>query len=196
MPTVIWQSQDSFDSKFSIYEEVLGIRNGYRVFADSNYAYALADDVERVATGSGIERNQLIVTPDQASTADSWIMAHFLSEYGTSLASVALNAERQVDLPLASGDLGGPTEMYTSVYAEFPDGWITQSGYANRSPADVVSPDFPDSPRFLIGWSGNSPEKVIVVPITGAILGTRFATNWTTLSSTAAVTDLESVRII
>ncbi len=196
MPTVIWQSRDSFDTKFSIYEEVLGIQNGYRVFADSNYAYALAGDIERVVTGSGIERNQLIVTPDQASSANSWIMAHFLSEYGTSLASVALNAERQVDLPLASGDLGGPTEMYTSVYAEYPDSWITQSGYANRSQADFVSPDFPDSPRFLIGWSGNSPEKVMVVPITGVILGTRFATNWTTLSSTAAVTDLESVRII
>ncbi len=196
MATVIWQSENSFDSKFVIFNETVAMGRGQRVFADNNYAYALLPDIYRMATGSGIERHQLIITPDQASAADSWVMAHYLNEYGSSVASVALNAEAQTDLPLASGNLGGPTEFYTSVYAEFPDSWVTQSGYPNRSPADVASPDFPDSPRFLIGWSGNSPEKVLVVPVTGAILGTRYATNWTTLSSTAAVTDLESVRII
>ncbi len=196
MPTVIWQSQDSFNSKFSVFEEVLALRDGCRVFADNNYAYALLPDIYRVVQGSGIERNPLTVTPDQASSATTWVMAHYLNEHGSSVASVALNAELQTNLPLASGNLGGPTEMYTSVYAEFPDAWVTQSGYPNRSPADVISPDFPDSPRFLIGWSGNTTAKVTVVPVTGAILGTRFATNWTTLSSTAAVTDLESVRII
>ncbi len=196
MATVIWQTKNSFDAKFIIFQETVSMQRGQRVFADNNYAYALLPEIYRVVTGSGIERNQLIVTPDQASSADSWVMSHYLNEFGSSIASVALNAETQRDLPLASGDLGGPTDMFTSIYPEFPDSWTTQSGYPNRSPADVASPDFPDSPRFLIGWSGNTTAKVTVVPITGAILGTRFATNWTTLSSTAAVTDLESVRII
>ncbi len=198
MTTAIWQTGDSFNSKFTIFQETVIIgKRGQRVFADNNYAYALLPDIYRMVQGSGIERNQLIVTPDQASPATSWVMSHYLNEFGSSVASVALNALGQADLPLASGDLGGPTEMFTSVYAEFPDAWVTQSGYPDRSPADVASPDFPDSPRFLIGWAGNTLEKIIVVPITGAILGTRFPTNWSlSLSSTAAITDLESVRII
>ncbi len=196
MATVIWQTKNSFNTKFIIFKETVRMQRGQRVFADNIYAYAVLPDIYRMVQGSGIQRQQLIVTPDQASSAKSWVMSHYLNEHGSSVASVALNALAQTNLPLASGDLGGPTEMFTSIYAEFPDSWVTQSGYPNRSPADVVSPDFPDNPRFLIGWSGNTTAKVTVVPITGAILGTRFPTNWTTLSSTAAVTDLESVRII
>jgi hypothetical protein len=196
MPTVIWQSQDSFDSKLLIYSEVAGILQGFRVFADPNYAYALTDDIDRVVQGSGIERNPVTVTPANASSADAWIMSHYYSEYNIVLTSVAMSTAIQTDFPLASGDLGGPSEMFTDSVPESASTWITQSGYPNRFPSDVDSPEFEDSPRFLIGFAGNTPEKVLVVPITGAILGTRYATNWTTLSSTAAVTDLEVVRII
>jgi hypothetical protein len=197
MPTVIWQTGDSFSSKFTIFRETLSMGKGQRVFADQNYAYAVLPNIYRMVQGSGIERHQTIITPDAEGSSDAWIIGHYLNDYATAVATIAMTTVFQPNIPLGSGTVGGPSSMYTSLYPEFADQWVTQSGYPTNTPSDVASPDYPESPRFLIGLAGNNTEKVIVVPITGAILGTRYATNWSVLlSDSAEVTDLETVRII
>lgn len=197
MPTVIWQTQDSFDTKFAVFSKTIFGKKGHRVFADHNYAYAVLANIYRVVQGSGIEPNQALITPDAEGKATAWVLAHYLNDFATATATIAMTTILQPDIPMGSGVIGGPSNMYTSLYPEFSDQWTTQSGYPSNTPSDVASPEYVSSPRFLIGFAGNNTEKVIVVPITGVILGTRYATNWSALlSSTAEVTDLEAVRII
>lgn len=196
MPTVIWQTQDSFDSKFIIFSKTHFGKKGHRVFADHNYAYAVLSNIYRLVQGSGIEPNQALITPNVEGKATAWVLGHYLNDYATATATIAMTSILQPDIPMGSGITGGPSNMYTSLYPEFADEWTTQSGYPNNTPSDVASPEYPDSPRFLISFVGNNTEKVMVVPITGVILGTRYATIWSALlSSNAEVTDLETVRI-
>ena len=197
MTTIIWQSEDSFNSKFAIFKEVITLERGQRVFADHNYAYAVLPDIYRMVQGSGIERNQVIITPDAESDANAWVIGHYLNDFATAMATVVMTTVPQTDIPLGSGIIGGPSNMYTSLYPEFADQWTTQSGYLTRTLSDIASPDYPDSPRFLIAFAGDDTEKVIIIPITGIILGTRYGTIWSALlSSNAEVTDLETVRLI
>lgn len=169
---------------------------GQRVFADHHYAYAVLPDIYRVVHGSGIKRNQVNITPTGIS-ADAWVMGHYLNDYATSEATIVMTSVPQPDIPQGSGTAGVGSNMYTQPYPEFAGQWTTQSGYPSRTVSDVASPEFISSPRFLISFAGSNPEKVLVVPITGAILGVRYATTWSpSLSSTTEVTDLETVRII
>ncbi len=200
MPTVLWQSEDSFATKIVIWSggtNLIGfISKGHRAFGDGQYGYSLLQSMFRVVNGRDQDRHPTEITPE-GGYPQGWVMDNILGDYGSTWGSLAVTAQRQVKLPITTMSGLGPTELFSSGYPQYIGSWDTLSGWLNLSAVDVEFPENPDSPRFLIGFTGPGPSKVKVVLITGDTFDTRYDSGWSgLLDDEGIVTDLESVRIV
>lgn len=204
MSTVIWESNDSFQSKFIVYSGTATLYpllsgGGERLLSDDYYVYKKGTSVLRITQGSGIAvasgggglsgetNNGLInLTPEQFHVR--WILSHYLNDFAQDVGTVAAG------VPIAGS--GGPSIFYSSTYPE-TGAWITQSGYPDRSVGDLVGPDYPESPRIVSSLRDDPSDKVRVHTITGLDIDTYYPTNWSAqMAISGIVTDLEIVRII
>ena len=94
--------------------------------------------------------------------------------------------------------VSGNKNLFASNYPEYQYQWTDCGGpnTASGNAVDIVFPDTPNSPRFLIGIDGADSEHVLVVLADSPGLINRYPTNWTAMSGIGSVTDLECVRFI
>jgi hypothetical protein len=189
MATVVWKTTDSWENKQVIWSGAVGnMHQIARLFADTNFVYVGTWRISRTTVSGG---NVDDISPDitTSSVNSNTMISNFLTDYGLSLATAGIvNFYTQDRM-----------DIYTSYYPETQNSWALASGVPNELGIDVVFPEIPESPRFLIGLSGISNQKVLIAT-TGsgidALLVAIYPTNWTAMISGAIVTDLEEVRII
>jgi hypothetical protein len=123
-----------------------------------------------------------ILNVEPPTTEGRLEMTHYFNDFGFSQYSVVLEVD-------------GEHNLMATFYPEYPGAWTTFAPVPG-SPIDVVFPDMPDSPRFVVGFSGNSPHKVWIISATDEGLTVQYPTNWSAMISGAMVKDLEVVRFI
>jgi len=177
MTTVLWESDDQFNNIYQIWDG--GLTQAYaKIYSNCNHAYVLWRVVERIVHGSGVERQPTTISPGCLSPNSIYLASNYITEFGMAWYTALVSTP--------TGD------MWYGPYPENTDSWIQVDG-VSPTPIDVVFPDMPQSPRFLVGVSGN-PWAIIVYAPSG--LAGRLNTNWSVMNSEATVTDLEATRII
>jgi len=186
MTTVLWESDDNFSSMYTIWTgnfiNMSTPKNRLideRVFSNLDYAYVLSRRVVRIVHGSGIERNETTISPGDQTIGTIYLAANYITEFGMSWYTVLVTTP------------GG--EMWYGPCPETSDSWIQTADGISPTPIDIVFPDMPQSPRFVVGVSGN-PWAIVVYAPSG--LAGRLNTDWSSMDSAATVTDLEATRII
>jgi len=177
MTTVLWESDDQFATIQNIWQDNI-LQYSAKVFADLTYAYVCERTITRLVTGSGVERNTVVISPAQLSYNSYYLLSNYLTEWGLGVATVVIEV---VD-----------GRVWYGPYPPTAGLWTLASGI-NVDPVDVVFPDIPESPRFVVGVSG-APHGIVILAASGLI--DRYDTNWSAMTTSATVTDLEATRII
>lgn len=208
MTTIIWQSDDSFNTKSIVYSgfahfDPLWSGGGERLYSDDQYLYKLGLWILRIEHGREIgatvsgqtvsgqwNLGEVNLTPDLPTPLlQRWLLTHFLDDWATSMGTFA------VATPVWGGY--GPTRVFTNFYPEIAS-WSEQTDYPERTVTDVEGPDYPQSPRVVVAFKDDPVTKVGVVLVSGLQdVYPYYATTWSApLNPSGIVTDLEGVRII
>lgn len=186
MPTVLWETDDSFDSKYIIWSGSV-TQQGSTLYADYEYAYICTVYLYRLkfGMGSGIAqsgRDVTNITP--TGNAGPFIMTHYLNEWGDYFYSISLKKPFNVT---QSG-----LKLWQSNWPETSNSWnlYTWSGY----PVDIIFPNYLEDRRVVIGV--NTSGYVKVLPVTNSGIGISYFTDWSAMESGITVTDLEARIII
>jgi hypothetical protein len=177
MTTVLWESDDQFNSIYSIWSGGL-TQYSANVYADLTYAYVCATTIYRIVVGSGVERNVTLIQPEVLDFNHHYLLSNYLTEWGLGAAQVILH--------VPSG------RLWWSSYPATPSTW-QQANDLGYEGVDIIFPDMPQSPRFVIGVSG-IPHALVTLAASGLV--DRYNTNWSAMTASGTVTDLESMRII
>ena len=184
----IVESRDSFQSYQSIYKGLSPLAwADTRMFSGTLDTYIVgihgfSSIYTRIETASKLYTETSADPPNGDSHG---VATHILGEFNNEIFGVYIDTDN------------APYAIHVSSYPEFKTTWTTYSG-VNHLPIDVEHPEHLESPRFLVGYGENVPEKILVVNIvSGLDITGRHATNWLTpLASGAVITDLETVRLI
>lgn len=187
MASVIWETDDSFDSMYIVWSGVATVL-GSTLYADYDYVYMCSVDIYRVLRGPGsgssnFDREETQISP--VVGGGPFIMTHHLNEWGDYFYSVALKAPF---IPAVQ------PEIYHSYWPEEAGSW--QSYTWSGSPVDVVFPNYLDDLRVLVGVSNSGGGYVIVQSVSESGILTRHNTDWSLMTSNTTVTDLETREII
>ncbi len=184
----IVESRDSFQSHTEIFEGLTPLTWARtRMFAGTLDTYVVglhsfSSTFTRIETGF---ETYVEISADPPDGDAHGVATHIIGEYNNELFGVYIDTDT------------APYAIHLSTYPESTDTWVTYSG-VNHLPIDVEHPEHLESPRFLVGYGENVPEKILVVNVvSGLDITGRYATNWITpLASGAVITDIESVRIV
>ena len=177
MTTVLWESDDQFNSIYQIWDGNIS-QPLAKIYSNCNHAYVLCRAVERIVHGSGVERHSVVISPGYLSPNSIYLLSNYITEFGMAWYSVLVSTP--------AGD------MWYGPYPENTGSWTIASG-VSPTPVDIVFPDIPESPRFIIGVSG-VPHGIVILSPSGLI--NRYDTDWSAMTTSATVTDLEATRII
>lgn len=189
---VLYESRDSGASLTPMWSgQSPFVVSGIRLYADFLETYIIgihslaSDNCKRFSTQTAGDyiMTDLNVPQTISGTSRTATMTHYYSEFGNAMFSM-----------YAWTNSG--SRMYAQNYPEYSNGWADY-GALPETPIDVVFPDTPDSPRFVFGFGGNTPEKVWIVLCDTSGLWNQHQTIWNSpLVSGSAITDLECVRFI
>lgn len=186
MPLVLYESKNFGQTINPIWSGQVFIIQNQQIYADIFDVYLVGlhsivnTFLTRIDTSPVGGYTTLNLEPP---TTDAHLeMTHYFGDFGLAQYSVVIEAD-------------GNHNLMATLYPEYPGFWTTFAPVPG-SPIDVIFPDMPDSPRFVIGFSGNSPQKVWIVSATTSGLNIQYATNWSAMISGAMVKDLEVVRFI
>jgi hypothetical protein len=187
MTTVVWKSPDGWASKDPIWTSGIMVGssdNTTIVYANLDYVYAAG---WRLFRNSNLGGDSLEITPSGGTTQlnNNILVSNYVSEYGLTYSTIAaINSYDQ-----------NKVGLYRSIFPSTQATWTSVSGIQNEIGIDIVFPDVPESPRFLIGMSGGGGKVRVLLTSSGSDF-IQYNTNWTPMVSGAIVTDLETVRII
>lgn len=195
MALVVWESRDSWDTPQPVWSGISPFTaSGLKLFSDIFYTYIIGtynswigNNLLRLDTQ---EREEVTILPYEGeeigptSDISKFVMCHYINDIG--LAQYSVMIEQNYDT--------GVDKLFSTIYPEFQDGW-QEFPQIFGVPIDIVFPDIPESPRFVVGITEQPLEHVIVI-LTTPGLGTRLNSNWSAMISGAIVTDLEAIRFI
>lgn len=187
MPVVLYESKDFGISLNPLWSGSVFFPQNIQIYADifDTYIVGLNSIFNNFLTkiDTSPDGGYTVTDYGEFTTSSPLQMTHYFGEIGLAQYSVVIETTSTLYL------------MATE-YPEQPNAWVSYYPPLPQSAIDVVFPDMVDSPRFVIGFQGNTPEKVYVVLAQDQYLSVRYATDWTALASGSSIKDLEVVRFI
>jgi hypothetical protein len=191
MSLVVLESRNSADSVYPIWSGVTPFILSYlKLYTNTFDTYICGPYTPfggyllRINTYNGLYNATEVRPPVASGLARGLSVSHYWGESGYAVYSAAV-------------ETSGNKTMFSTTYPEILGGWTTCtpiSGIGN--PIDIVFPDTPNSPRFLIGINTPNSQHVEVVLADDPELVNRYPTDWSALDNTGSVTDLECMRFI
>jgi hypothetical protein len=201
MPTMVFETKNTGITWIPIYSGMsVYLASGVRLYADvlDTYICGVHSPAQkyltRIDTRPGNNYTTSDCNPAPAINNALLMMTHYLNEIGMAAYSIAVEV---------SG-----TKMYTSYYPEGDEDWTEVVGvgskkagpsneYESNRGVDVVFPDTPNSPRFLVGTSYPlTVSGIIVILANTEDLLNRYSSNLIGFDATSILTDIEVMRFI
>lgn len=187
MASVLWETDDSFDTMFIIWSGAATPWRTY-LYADYQYVYiSQAPSITRLlyGMGSGVSmeaRGATNVAP-AGSHLVPYVLTHHLNEWGDTFYTVALEAPTLVS---ASGG-----QVHHSYHPEDINSWETKDQTFGRV-VDVEFPNYLEDLRVCVGVSTSGFVRILPVSPSGADVTGSYWTDWSAMDNSATVTDLEA----
>jgi hypothetical protein len=189
MTLVVWETLDSFESKNVIWSGFsYAYPSGINLYSDifDLYIVGLHSSLGNYLTViDKVEGDYTVIDASPPSETREAIMTHYLNEIGYAQYSAYV-------------EISG-SKMFISYYPENTDGWqivfpINVSGESNLG-VDIVFPDTPNSPRFLVGTK--IPGSAIIVMLADdPLLMNRYPSTFIGFIPSGILTDIEAMRFI
>lgn len=188
MASVLWETDDSFDTMFIIWSGAATPWRTY-LFADYQYVYiSQAPSITRLLFGPGsgggaiTNRDETIVTPAGGHLVP-YVLTHHLNLWGDTFYTVALEA------PILEPASGG--QVHHSYHPEYTNSWETKDQAFGRV-VDVEFPNYLEDLRVCVGVSNSGFVRILPVSPSGAWVAGSYWTDWSAMDNSATVTDLEA----
>lgn len=192
MASVLWETDDSFDSMYIIWSGAATPWRTY-LYADYQYVYIsqapsitrlLFGTVSGIGTASGWmeERDVTDISP-AGSHKVPYLLTHHLNEWGDAFYTVAFETSI---LPTASGG-----QAHHSYHPEYTNSWETKDQSFGRA-VDVEFPNYLEDLRVCVGVSNSGFVRVVPVSPSGITIAGSYWTDWGAMDDSATVTDLEA----
>ena len=187
MASVLWETDNSFDSMFIIWSGAAVPWKTY-LYADYKYVYiSQAPSVTRLIFGLGSGVSAETREPTDVSPAGggqvAYVLTHHLNEWADTFYTVVLEA------PILTTASGG--EVHHSYHPEYADSWESYDQVFGRV-IDVEFPNYFEDLRVCVGVSTSGFVRVLPVSPSGVDLASAYWTDWSAMNSEAVVTDLEA----
>lgn len=187
MASVLWETDDSFDTMFVIWSGAATPWRTY-LYADYQHVYiSQAPSITRLlfGMGSGVSmeaRDVTNISPIGAHLVP-YVLTHHLNEWGDTFYTVALEA------PILETASGG--QVHHSYHPEYANSWETKDQTFGRV-VDVEFPNYLEDLRVCVGVSTSGFVRIMPVSPSGVTITGSYWTDWSAMDNSATVTDLEA----
>ena len=187
MASVLWETDDSFDSMYIIWSGAATPWRTY-LYADYQYVYiAQPPSITRLyfgmGSGVGMEARSVTDISPAGSSKVPYVLTHHLDLWGEEFFTIALEA------PILTTQSGG--EIHHSFYPETTATWDSYDQTFGRV-VDVEFPNYLEDLRVCVGVSTSGFVRVLPVSTSGVFLAASYWTDWSAMDNSAVVTDLEA----